>query len=200
MSRKHRNRNLSLAQTTHTSSLSIQAQMQQWSGPLPHPEALERYNQIVPGSAERIIAMAEDQHDHRIEIEKRVIESNISAQKLGDNSGICCRYDCDYRGKSSCLRRERNLWVDCHHYRIGGLGWCVCIREKGAEKRACKQSAGDHKRPPLINALLGHYRKIYDLDFFSTFAQVSFSATVRLNTSRPGFEPGSTQKYPRRSN
>jgi uncharacterized membrane protein len=62
--------------------------MQQWSGPLPHPEALERYNQIVPGSAERIIAMAEDQHDHRIEIETRVIESNISAQKLGTILGF----------------------------------------------------------------------------------------------------------------
>ena len=36
--------------------------------------------------------------------------------------------------------------------------------------------------------------------FFSTFAQVSFSATVRLNTSCPGLESGSTQKYPRRSN
>lgn len=36
--------------------------------------------------------------------------------------------------------------------------------------------------------------------FFSTFAQVSFSATVRLNTGVPGFASGSTQKYPRRSN
>ncbi len=36
--------------------------------------------------------------------------------------------------------------------------------------------------------------------FFSTFAQVSFSATVRLNTGRPDSESRSTQKYPRRSN
>src|ERR1700691_2284645 len=35
---------------------------------------------------------------------------------------------------------------------------------------------------------------------FSTLAQVSFSATVRLNTGCPGLESGSTQKYPRRSN
>ena len=32
--------------------------------------------------------MAEDQHDHRIEIETRVIESNISAQKLGTILGF----------------------------------------------------------------------------------------------------------------
>ena len=36
--------------------------------------------------------------------------------------------------------------------------------------------------------------------FFSILAQVSFSAMVRLNTSLPGAESESTQKYPRRSN
>lgn len=32
---------------------------QTWQAPLPPPEALERFNQIVPGSAERILSMAE---------------------------------------------------------------------------------------------------------------------------------------------
>lgn len=36
--------------------------------------------------------------------------------------------------------------------------------------------------------------------FFSTFAQVSFNATVRLKTGFPGFESGSALKYPKRSN
>ena len=36
--------------------------------------------------------------------------------------------------------------------------------------------------------------------FCSIHAQVSFSVTVRLKTSAPGFESRSTQKYPRRSN
>src|SRR5580704_3567599 len=41
---------------------------------------------------------------------------------------------------------------------------------------------------------------LFGVCFFSTFAQVSFRATVRLNTGLPGFESESTQKYPRRSN
>ena len=60
----------------------------QYSGPLPPPEALERYNQIVPGAAERLIAMAENQHTHRQELEKHVIHSNVSAQKLGTILGF----------------------------------------------------------------------------------------------------------------
>jgi uncharacterized membrane protein len=59
-----------------------------FSGPLPPPEALDRYNQILPGAAERIIAMAESQHTHRQELEKRVIASNVSAQRLGTVLGF----------------------------------------------------------------------------------------------------------------
>jgi len=36
--------------------------------------------------------------------------------------------------------------------------------------------------------------------FFAIFAHVSFNVTVRLNTSLPAVESGSTKKYPCRSN
>jgi uncharacterized membrane protein len=62
--------------------------MQSYSGPLPPPEALERYNQTLPGAAERILAMAEQQHAHRLKLESRVVDSNISAQKLGTVLGF----------------------------------------------------------------------------------------------------------------
>ena len=87
MSRKHRNRGMA---SPHNSALSIQAvaEMRQWSGPLPHPETLERYNQVVPSAAERIIRLAETQHDHRLAIEKEVVDSNINSQKLGTILGF----------------------------------------------------------------------------------------------------------------
>ena len=58
-----------------------------FSGPLPPPETLERYNQTLPGLAERIV-MAESQHSHRLELEKEVVQSNVSAQKLGTILGF----------------------------------------------------------------------------------------------------------------
>src|SRR3989344_5346523 len=54
-----------------------------FSGPLPPPEILERYEKIVPGSAERIIKMAEGQSSHRKELEIKVITSKIHNSKLG---------------------------------------------------------------------------------------------------------------------
>lgn len=56
---------------------------QQFSGPIPPPQILERYEDIVPGSAERILKMAENQADHRQAIEKRIVNSSVVNERLG---------------------------------------------------------------------------------------------------------------------
>jgi len=53
------------------------------SGPIPSPEALQKYNEIIPEGAHRIMKMAENQSEHRISIEKTVIKSQINQSKLG---------------------------------------------------------------------------------------------------------------------
>ena len=62
-------------------SLSIQHQHHQ--GPLPHPSILQEYDNIVPGAAERIICMAEEQAKHRQGLESSVIKSDIADSKRG---------------------------------------------------------------------------------------------------------------------
>ncbi len=61
---------------------------QSFSGPLPHPEVLKKFDEVVPGSAERIIKMAEGQFAHRVELEKRVINSDIQQSKYGQILGF----------------------------------------------------------------------------------------------------------------
>lgn len=72
--------------TRRETSLTVQAAA--YSGPLPPPEALARYNEILPGAADRIIAMAERQSQHREEIETAVINGNIQEQKRGTRYGF----------------------------------------------------------------------------------------------------------------
>lgn len=65
---------------------SSKAQMviaEQFSGPIPSPEVFAKYEAILPGAAERILTMAEEQQKHRMEIEKQVINSKISDSRLG---------------------------------------------------------------------------------------------------------------------
>ena len=59
-----------------------------FEGPLPPPEILRRFDEVVPGAAERIIRMAEEQFAHRTALEKKVIESDISRSKWGQILGF----------------------------------------------------------------------------------------------------------------
>jgi len=60
----------------------------EFAGPIPHPAILEQYDRVVPGSAERILAMAERQSAHRIELEGCVIRSDIRKSERGQWFGL----------------------------------------------------------------------------------------------------------------
>jgi uncharacterized membrane protein len=59
-----------------------------YSGPLPPPQMLEQYNRAVANGAERIMAMAEKQQDHRHILETKVINGRIRAELLGTVSAL----------------------------------------------------------------------------------------------------------------
>jgi uncharacterized membrane protein len=52
-------------------------------GPIPPPAHLEQYEHILPGSADRILSMAERQSAHRQVLESKVIKSDIRNSLVG---------------------------------------------------------------------------------------------------------------------
>jgi uncharacterized membrane protein len=52
-------------------------------GPLPSPALLKQYDEVVPGAAERIMTMAENQAQHRQELEASVIRTDNLKSLLG---------------------------------------------------------------------------------------------------------------------
>ena len=54
-----------------------------FSGPIPPPEILSKYDKISPGLAEKIIIMAEKQSTHRQSLESKVIYSDIKIRSRG---------------------------------------------------------------------------------------------------------------------
>ncbi len=50
-----------------------------WMGPLPEPDTLRQYNEIVPGAAERILKMAEDQQKHHHNQDNRQLDMYSTA-------------------------------------------------------------------------------------------------------------------------
>lgn len=61
---------------------------QTYSGPLPSPEDIKKYEEILPGSAERFLKMVEKQADHRMSLEKIVVPSQQEQGKRGQNYAL----------------------------------------------------------------------------------------------------------------
>src|SRR5437867_4132424 len=60
---------------------SVQARS--FTGPLPHPEILEHYDRISPGTSWQIIQWATDEGRHRRQIEAQVVDCNIAVERAG---------------------------------------------------------------------------------------------------------------------
>lgn len=69
-------------------SMMAQHQEISYSGPLPPPAHLEQYDKVLPGAAERIMTMAEQQSLHRRELESKVIDSGRKNSGRGLNYGL----------------------------------------------------------------------------------------------------------------
>jgi uncharacterized membrane protein len=54
-----------------------------YQGPLPHPEILAGYDNVLPGAADRIITMAEKNQGHRHALEAKVIPAGITSERIG---------------------------------------------------------------------------------------------------------------------
>ena len=56
---------------------------EQFSGPIAHPRHLAAYEDILPGSAERIVQMAEKAQEHNRAMEAKIVAASIWEAKLG---------------------------------------------------------------------------------------------------------------------
>ncbi len=59
-----------------------------FSGPIPPPEILKGYGEAINSGAERIVAMAEKQSDHRIQLENHAIREELKQSRLGQIFGF----------------------------------------------------------------------------------------------------------------
>jgi len=76
--------------TSPDSKEKIQIKVQQLThqGPLPLPQLLEQYDRVLPGCAERIVAMAEKEQGHAHAKETRGQEGDIAEAKRGQIFGL----------------------------------------------------------------------------------------------------------------
>lgn len=72
----------------------VTEQKEAYSGPIPHPDHLEKYEKILSGSADRIIGMAENQSTHRQKLENKVVDAEIKYKNKGQIFGFIIALIC----------------------------------------------------------------------------------------------------------
>ena len=77
-----------LSDTQKIKVMEIMARKEEYSGPIPHPDHLGKYEKILSGSANRILGMAENQSTHRQNIENKLLEAEINYKNKGQNFGF----------------------------------------------------------------------------------------------------------------
>jgi len=63
-------------QAAQRTLVHIQSEISSYSGPLPHPDILAKYEQLDPGRAARILDWIESQSNHRMQLENQVVRSD----------------------------------------------------------------------------------------------------------------------------
>ena len=86
--------NSDLTETQKIKVMNIVAKKEEYSGPIPHPDHLEKYEKILSGSANRILGMAENQSIHRQNIENKLLEAEIKYKNKGQNFGFIISIIC----------------------------------------------------------------------------------------------------------
>ncbi len=59
-----------------------------FSGPLPPPQMLRAYDEVLPGMADRILALTEKQTDHRISTESILANASVRSWAIGQYLGF----------------------------------------------------------------------------------------------------------------
>jgi uncharacterized membrane protein len=99
----------------------IAAQEKSWSGPLPPPEAAERYERLCPGSLNRLLTMMEKERDSNAALSHRQLDLVAQQQVLAENGQ-------KYLARDTKLGLWMGFFVAC--LAVGGAVICAKLGEK----------------------------------------------------------------------
>lgn len=95
-------------------------------GPLPVSSELANYEKILPGTAERILKMAEEEQKHRHLVEIKEIEAQIKEE---DNKSALIKMTINARnGEVKVIGRGHVVFLILHVLLIAACCFCVYVR------------------------------------------------------------------------
>lgn len=126
----------------------IKAIISEFSGPLPPPSIIQGYENVIPGAAERILAMAEKQSEHRQLMERTMIQSDSRDSLLGIIAALILGAGCLVTSCVIAISVPQNAGAICSAaFGITGIGSIVGpflkINKKDSSKDEKSKSEAD---------------------------------------------------------
>ena len=112
----------------------VKREITEFSGPIPPPEIIEKYEKISSGAADRIITMAEKQSQHRQELEKEIVKNEGRDSFLGVVFAFIISIACLIAGVIVSVLTPQNAGIGAV-FGISGLGSVVCSFIQGTRMK-----------------------------------------------------------------
>lgn len=121
----------------------IKAVISEFSGPLPPPSIIQGYEDVIPGAAERILAMAEKQSAHRQYMDRIMIQSDSRDSLLGIIAALILGAGCLITSCVIAISVPENAGAICSAaFGITGIGSIVGPFLKVNKKDSSKNEHG----------------------------------------------------------
>ena len=96
---KRNNSAQAVAQALPQNQLVTLQKQELFQGPIPHPDLLKKYDEVVPGAAERILRLAEEEQQHRHQMDLNDADNNKKLLQLSE-SDLSSAHEFRKRGQS----------------------------------------------------------------------------------------------------
>lgn len=121
-------------------------QLQSYTGPIPPPDLLGHYEQVCPGSADRILKQFEEQSRHRRRMENRVNWSNVVSSATGQVMAFVLFAGAIAGGLYLLYHDKRLEGLGSLVTAVGGAAWVLRKAEVERKRDLAKKREDERKK------------------------------------------------------
>ena len=121
-------------------------QLQSYTGPIPPPDLLGQYEQVCPGSANRILGQFEEQGRHRRRLENRVTWNNVVGSILGQITGFVLLAGAIGGGVFLLYNNKPVEGFGAIVTAVGGAAWVLRKAEVGRQAELAAKREAEKRR------------------------------------------------------
>lgn len=119
----------------------------EFSGPIPPPSIIKGYEEVLPGAADRILSMAEEQAKHRQAMERKIVNTESRDSLLGILFAFSLGIGCIVAAIIVVIMVPQNSGAIAGSvFGVAGIGSIIATFIRGTRRSSSNDKAGKNKQ------------------------------------------------------